>query len=280
MMDFSFENDGVVAIKDQHWADEFDIQVDGSRIDEHSGQWWADYFEKDTGFAGFMEDAYASEQKYSIRINPITKKKEMMVAGTDSLGNWAQNVAEGLKGTAAQEVSLISRYEGSDFYDEIAEREGVDVIYGHSRGAAHLTDMKYDATYVGIDGATSIGSKRPDMVNVIGDQAFDRIIGMGHKNTVHVHDRAFHNVTKSKVRAKAEKKAAHKKASGHFSAPTKHSFQAKKSERLSKSEKYQRLQERFHGKKKTSKKRTRKSKDEDIEKVSKRRRKKGNRKRN
>ncbi|BBE21059.1 hypothetical protein [Chaetoceros debilis DNA virus 83] len=188
---------------DKDIKEQFEIQTDHNLASLHDADWWADYFDHDQEFGAFMEDAYSSEGKYSIRVNPYTGKKEMMVAGTDSYGNWLQNVAEGTP-SAWKGVSLKKREEASEYYDEIARQNNVDVIYGHSRGAAHLTDMQYEATYVGIDGATSIGHKRPDMVNVIGDQFFDKVIGRGHKDTVRLEGRGFHNVTKSKARVKRE----------------------------------------------------------------------------
>jgi len=235
----------IVVRPDDHWVHEFDQQTSHEYKDLHSADWWEQYFEKDTGFGTFMEDAYAADGKYAIRINPVTGKKEMMIAGTDSYGNWIQNVAEGLKGTATEKASLHHRENASEYYDEIAENAGVEVIYGHSRGAAHLTDMKYEATYVGIDGATSIGHKRPDMVNVIGDQAFDKIIGFGHKDTVKLKKRGFHNVTKSKTRIKAETKAKHQKTAGKVYARSKTKFEA--------SDAYKKKHKRAIKKKKTSK---------------------------
>jgi hypothetical protein len=134
----------------------------------------------DPGFADFVNDSYKSAEGYSIRINPRTGKKEMMVAGTRHSTQWLLNaydsglyVADKALKSAANEVldhTIGELYEDVPFlddispkphikgiklferadpwrqkkqkmYSEIAKENNVDVVYGHSRGGAIVADM-------------------------------------------------------------------------------------------------------------------------------------------
>jgi len=42
-------------------------------------------------FGEFVDHAYGNQEGYAIRINPVTGEKEMMVAGSKSIGDWILN---------------------------------------------------------------------------------------------------------------------------------------------------------------------------------------------
>jgi hypothetical protein len=67
---------------------------------------------KDPNFAGFMKDAYNSEQGYALRINPVTGKTEMAIAGTRAgHKQWALNVWDGvIYGTEKAGSHYINKY--------------------------------------------------------------------------------------------------------------------------------------------------------------------------
>jgi len=82
------------------------------------------------------------------------------------------------------------RHKKQAFFEDVAKREGVHTIYGHSRGAAYLADMDIDpdVTTVGLDGAMLIAHNK-DMLNIQeGGPSlnptglFDDVIGLTGKN--------------------------------------------------------------------------------------------------
>jgi len=80
------------------------------------------------------------------------------------------------------------RYKKTRYLERIAKQEGVDVIYGHSRGAAILADMELpsNTTKVGLDGAMSIAADK-DMLNLQEHGFtgfFDKVIGASGENNV------------------------------------------------------------------------------------------------
>ncbi|MCP3672626.1 MAG: hypothetical protein GY814_19820, partial [Gammaproteobacteria bacterium] len=94
--------------------------------------------------------------------------------------------------------SEAKRDEGSKRYELIAKEEGVEVVYGHSRGAAVMSGMDGPWESVGLDGASYIGHEK-SYTNVIQRYGpFDRIIGAGHKGNIGVENVGFHNVTRKK----------------------------------------------------------------------------------
>jgi len=121
----------------------------------------------------------------------------MFIAGTKPPGHgqWLLNVwdipwynltaATGLKGF---EVMDPWRYKKTRYFERIAKQEGVDVIYGHSRGAAIVADMELpsNTTKVGLDGAMSIAADK-DMLNLQEHGFtgfFDKVIGASGENNV------------------------------------------------------------------------------------------------
>jgi hypothetical protein len=127
-----------------------------------------------------MSEAYANVDGYKIEVNPVTGEKVMYIAGTRDLGQWALNVFD-IVGARVD----IPRKRRVAQYNEIARREGVDVIYGHSRAAALVSDMDVpNARKVGVDGAMLLAYNDRDMVNyheggITG--AFDELIALGGK---------------------------------------------------------------------------------------------------
>lgn len=187
-------------------------------------QYWKDFM-KASDMSSFMGAAYDSPDGYAIRTNPLTGVKEMMIAGTHGpltvkgIKEWGSNILEGLDSLTQHGIPVLNNFsvhrEGyGDKIAEIAEQEGVQVVYGHSRGAAIMSHFDEDKFVgIGLDGATYLGEAKQKFINVnAGKQVFDRAIGAFHKRTVHVEGVTFHDVTKTKyssgAKAKAEKKAA------------------------------------------------------------------------
>lgn len=182
-------------------------------------EYWTNFFER-SSMETFLADAYKNPLGYAIRTNPVTGKKEMMVAGTRSRGgdmssrDWIQNVVEaghkvaGHFGELGEKLDVVGNYsvmkrdQGSDRLSVIAEQMDVDVVYGHSRGAAVMSGMHGSFDSVGIDGAAFIGHDKPYTNVVMKYNAFDRLIAFGHKGNLGVTDRGFHNVTTRKKRRK------------------------------------------------------------------------------
>lgn len=182
---------------------------------------------KDPNFAQFVRDSYESPHGYALRLNPVTGKTEMMVAGTHSpftakgREEWAQNVFDGILYSA----DYIAKHELNAFLDEtwneggilprahikgikffekadvwrqqkqkdlaqVAKEKGVDVIYGHSRGGALVSDMKVPGVQkVGLDAAMLIAHEKGTLNlnegkgwNPLGK--FDEFIGTTGQNNV------------------------------------------------------------------------------------------------
>lgn len=168
---------------------------------------------QDESFENFANDAYAADHNYAIRINPLTGDKEMFIAGTHPLtsrkgvGQWLLNVWDvpvsllehpsdvgGPELKWTDDVIKYGREHGFDpigwldpwrkkatkRFETIAKREGVDVIYGHSRGGAIVADMKTrpGVKKVGLDAAMLLAGNR-EMQNYREEQIFDAIIGSG-----------------------------------------------------------------------------------------------------
>lgn len=172
-------------------------------------------------FDSFVNDAYKNPEGYTIRMNPVTGEKEMFIAGTRNMGDWGSNVIESVNALILDNPILRHEYNeyveenaylpgalkerafsratgwrvrASRKYSEIAEREGVKVVYGHSRGGAIVADMDTKATKVGLDSATVIADNK-DMLNIRERRWFDHIIGVGSKQSL-VWDKGntFHHV--------------------------------------------------------------------------------------
>jgi hypothetical protein len=103
------------------------------------------------------------------------------------------------------DISKAARQTFADFLVEEAEKYNVKVIYGHSRGAAILSDMKLDVVKVGLDGFTEV----TDDINFInitnsGMFNFDRLISK-RKGRLELDKRKFHDVTEKSRFVKKQK---------------------------------------------------------------------------
>lgn len=145
-------------------------------------------------FVSFANEAYSSPGGYAIRINNRTGEKEMFVRGTTFKRGgveWVQNILEspvtansGLGTTISRDVSVKLRRQYSKRLSDVARRHGVSIIYGHSRGAAVVEDMKVPGSVkLALDGATILNS-RSTIQNYRQRQIFDGIIGANAKRTV------------------------------------------------------------------------------------------------
>lgn len=145
-------------------------------------------------FGSFASKAYKAKDGYALRTNRKTGKKEMFVRGTTFKRGgveWLQNVAEsplsslgGLGGAISGDVSRHIRGKYSKFLSGVAKKEGVDVIYGHSRGAAVVEDMRVPgASKYGLDGATIL-NRRSTITNYRQRQFFDAGIGLNNRATI------------------------------------------------------------------------------------------------
>lgn len=213
---------------------EFDLNY-GLR--EHSDpKYWSQYF-SDAKLNDFKSAAYADPSGLSTRFNPVNGKHELFIAGTRTGREWVQNLIEGAAHTASGVVTVAEKVvsaaglipelkdismeteqalmlvdEGIEFtnyseqardafsekIDALIEEEGIDVVYGHSRGAAILSGLHSDVVKIGIDGASYIGH-HGDYLNIVESPDwkhgfFDNIISAGHKENLKLKGRKFHNV--------------------------------------------------------------------------------------
>lgn len=164
------------------------------------GYW--DRFFRESKMADFGAEAYKNKWGYAIRTNPTTGNKEMFLSGSRTVGDWGSNIVEAVDlipgvqwGPAVFSEEL--RHDYALRLDDVIEREGVVVVYGHSRGGAVVSDLKSNVKIIALDGATNIGSKR-DIFNISTDGIDIYISGLKHENTLVMKGRAFHNVIEPK----------------------------------------------------------------------------------
>lgn len=147
----------------------------------------------DTGFSSFVEESYSNPEGYAIRWNPRTHKKEMMIAGTRSGRDWLANLGDTLwerNNLGFQRTPWMER--AMKKYEAIARREGVSVIYGHSRGGAIVADMKFKGDKVGLNAAMLMGHNKT-MTNYRGGSMFDKVLATGGKKNIYKRSK-FHKV--------------------------------------------------------------------------------------
>lgn len=183
---------------------------DNYNLGKHgSPDYWDKYFDQ-SRLGEFKQKAYEDPYGYSVRVNEVTGKKELFIAGTRSSRQWAQNVSEGLVHLGVvNPLGVVSEYSKLQYIEELKqliEDQGIEVVYGHSRGAAYLGGIDLPIQKIGIDGATVLGP-HDDFLNInqsinLGGGVFDNIIGFGHKNTLHLKQRKFHDVTVPKTATK------------------------------------------------------------------------------
>lgn len=146
-----------------------------------------------SSFQAFSDRAYKNKSGYAIRINPITGEKEMFIAGTRNKWDWAANLVE-----VKYQGRLFYRKRAVAKYQRIADREGVSVIYGHSRGGALVADMRTKDKGVrkyGLDAAMLLANNRDKgMKNYRNAGTFDKAIGLTGTNVTQIKTGRFHKV--------------------------------------------------------------------------------------
>lgn len=181
-------------------------------------------------FNDFASRAYSNPDGYAIRINPITGQKEMFIAGTRNKKDWFWNVADTLlyggdraitrgkkrlkktfhldkhkqvSGTEFFAKLDKDRVQKERMYESIAQKNGVEIVYGHSRGGAYVADLALDKAVhkIGLDSAMVIARNKElrnyyqgGGLNPLG--SFDAAIGVtGHDNVRYNTDKfAVHRV--------------------------------------------------------------------------------------
>jgi hypothetical protein len=156
-------------------------------------------------FGQFADLAYKSKRGYHLRTNPITGESEMFVAGTRNARDWAANVTDTLKHNTPFLKRLPPfqyRRKYTDMLSDVAKKNRVKRVYGHSRGAALVSDMKGPYERVGLDGAMLMATDR-NMVNLTASgrfgsspatAAFDGLIGLGGQQNISTPAQSFHSV--------------------------------------------------------------------------------------
>jgi len=138
----------------------------------------------DKSFDKFVKASYDNPEGYSIRWNPLTRKKEMIIAGTRTGRDWIANLGDTLweySNKGSQRTPWMQKVIAK--YDKIAKQQGVQVIYGHSRGGSILQDMKFNGEKFGLNAAMVMGHNK-NMRNFRGGSVFDKVLGTtGKKNT-------------------------------------------------------------------------------------------------
>lgn len=71
--------------------EEFRTQVRAGKSGDAS--YWSEFLEK-ADFSSFRAQAYSNPDGLAIRVNPVTRDKELMIAGTRSPLEWGQNIQE------------------------------------------------------------------------------------------------------------------------------------------------------------------------------------------
>lgn len=163
-------------------------------------------------FESMFKQAYANKGKkfrdvgISYRVNPLTGKNEMFVAGSSGMLDWVFNLTNGIFYGAEKVVGpkldavfkrtggFVKRPKFSGWNPDRnrqtlgiareAKRHNVDVMYGHSRGGALVADADFSGTKFGLDAAMLI-AENTDMVNFRRPGIFDGFLGLtGKKNYI------------------------------------------------------------------------------------------------
>lgn len=144
-------------------------------------------------FQLFVKTAYDHPEGWAVRENPVTNKREMMVAGTRSKEDWFLNVYDYYlieKGDTSMQYLDPWRTKKQQFYADTAANNGIHIVYGHSRGAALVADMPSPPHIqkVGLDGAMVLALNK-QMLNIHEGgwnplSIFDRALAESGENNV------------------------------------------------------------------------------------------------
>lgn len=201
---------------------EFQNNVRTAHAGNADTQYWQSHVQNEH-MREFMAASYNSDRGFAIEQNPVTGLNEMFVAGTHSpttlrgVKEWFQNVGEGVEHLVAADrigydVFGEHRKHFAQKLEQEARANNVHVVYGHSRGAAIISDFEESDGYVfiGLDGATGITENHGNILNIIhkGD-LFDNAIAAHDKTSKNIHvPGTFHNVTTSSRRSRSKPKVA------------------------------------------------------------------------
>lgn len=102
--------------------------------------------------------------------------------------------------------SELARDYWTQYIDTVIEAEGVEVVYGHSRGAATISGLKSNVKKIGLDGAMYIAKEDTEFTNLANANLLipqlpgvvDYAISGGYKHNVYLPNRAFHDVARGK----------------------------------------------------------------------------------
>lgn len=220
MIDPKKEETSIVVVPTANGKQEFDYWYDMAEMNQSglviAKNEVAGHFHKffrESDMQSFKEAAYASPDGYAIRVNPVTGDKEMFIAGTHSpltkkgRHEWGMNLAMGFRKITPEWFDIFSEvgegsfeeiYRDAKAKEEIAESDGVVVVYGHSQGAAKVSWFdKTKFKRVGLNGASFI-AEGSDLMNIKGDSYFDRGISTPGKKEYVDYKSSFHDVTKEK----------------------------------------------------------------------------------
>lgn len=119
-----------------------------------------------------MNIAYNNKHGYSIKY--INGEKVMFVSGSRNHMDWALNAVDTV---VPQRLQFITNRTAKNL-DQIARKEGVDVVVGHSRGGQIVSKMSGSYQKLGVD-AAMINAKDKNMMNIAQKGALDRFIDRG-----------------------------------------------------------------------------------------------------
>lgn len=126
----------------------------------------------DVGFS----KAYKSKSGFAFGWDPVKGKKTMYIAGTRSTGDWIHNYLDRFHPRVTASYNLHYAKKLAD----LAKKNDVEYVFGHSRGGATVANMKkiYNGpTYVAFDGALSLSKGSAGIPNIRQRTLFDKMIG-------------------------------------------------------------------------------------------------------
>lgn len=132
-------------------------------------------FSHSEDLSNLMKEAYHNHSGFAIGI--IDGVKSMCVAGTRTLRDWGRNI---------RDVTRLGRFAPQrrkhiSYLEKFAKNNDVKCVYGHSRGAALVSDMRVPGIKkVGLDGAMIIANNKK-MTNYHTGDLFDRFLALGGK---------------------------------------------------------------------------------------------------
>lgn len=119
-------------------------------------------------FNSVMDRAYNSPSGYAIGY--VKGQKVMAVSGSRNTADWAYNAYE------VKNDTFLPNYLTIPKLNEIAKRNNVKVVIGHSRGARLVSGMKGPFQKAGFDGAMLLADwKDKKMLNIVQSRKYPRL---------------------------------------------------------------------------------------------------------